>query len=231
MTSPSAIPDLKFETAWGVDIGLEQRLRGGVVGLNFFYRKVSDLISLVNTGVPVFPDEDPDSEEGRARIYSFDNVGNGKVYGFEFDLSAPLSVIGLDNTGVFANYTRLWSKRTEPNTGHEGAVRWPAQICLQLRRDAGNSRRSGASAGLQLSASKGESRSTFFGEEEFQKYGGNLEAYVEKRIGKNFVIRLSGNNLLDARSLQWEKQLRRRQRPRDHREPAGRRCRCLRGRA
>ena len=87
------------------------------MGLNFFYRKVSDLISLVNTGVPVFPDEDPDSEEGRARIYSFDNVGNGKVYGFEFDLSAPLSVIGLEDTGVFANYTRLWSKRTEPNTG------------------------------------------------------------------------------------------------------------------
>ena len=110
-------PDLKFETSWGVDVGLEQRLPRGVVGLNFFYRKVSDLISLVNTGVPVFPDEDPDSEEGRARIYSFDNVGNGKVYGIEFDLSAPLSVIGLDDTGVFANYTRLWSKRTEPNTG------------------------------------------------------------------------------------------------------------------
>ncbi len=33
-------PDLKFETAWGVDIGLEQRLPGGVVGVNFFYRKV-----------------------------------------------------------------------------------------------------------------------------------------------------------------------------------------------
>jgi outer membrane receptor protein involved in Fe transport len=81
-------PDLEFETAWGIDTGIEQRLRGGVVGLNFFYRKVSNLISLVNTGIPVFPDEDPDSEEGRARIYSFDNTGNGKVYGIEFDLSA-----------------------------------------------------------------------------------------------------------------------------------------------
>ena len=28
---------------------------------------------------------------------------------------------------------------------------------------------------------------------------------VEKRFGSNFVMRLSANNLLDARSLQWEK--------------------------
>ena len=73
--------------------------------------------ALVNTGIPSDPEADPDSEEGRARIYTFDNVGKGKVYGFEFDLSAPLSFIGLDNTGIFANYTRLWSKRTEPNLG------------------------------------------------------------------------------------------------------------------
>ena len=25
----------------------------------------------------------------------------------------PLSFVGLDNTGFFANYTRLWSKRTD----------------------------------------------------------------------------------------------------------------------
>ena len=196
-------PDLKFETAWGFDAGLEQRLQGGVVGLNFFYRKVRDLISMVNTGVPVFPDEDPDSEEGRARFYSFDNVGNGKVYGIEFDLSAPLTVLGLENTGVFANYTRLWSKRTEPNTG----LRVPFDGQPKYVYNFGVTQEFptlGASMGFSY-RKQGQSRSTFFGEEEFQEYGGNLEAYVEKRIGQNFVIRLSGNNLLDARSLQWEK--------------------------
>jgi len=71
-------PDLKFETAWGLDVGLEQRLRRGVVGINFFYRRVNDLISLVNTGIPVFPTDPPDTEEGRARIFSYDNVGKGK---------------------------------------------------------------------------------------------------------------------------------------------------------
>ena len=62
----------------------------------------------------------------------------------------------------------------------------------------------GASFGFSY-RKQGQSKSTFFGEEEFQRYGGNLEAYVEKRFGRNFVLRLSGNNLLDARSLQWER--------------------------
>jgi len=196
-------PDLKFETAWGLDVGLEQRLRGGVIGLNFFYRRVSDLISLVNTGVPVFPDEDPDSEEGRARIYSYANTGKGKVYGFEFDLSAPLTFIGLKDTGVFANYTRLWSRRTEPNT--EMRVPFDGQPKYVYNFGVTQEFPSlGASAGFSY-RKQGKARSTFFGEEEFQVYGANLEAYVEKRFAKNFVVRLSGNNLLDARSLQWER--------------------------
>lgn len=196
-------PDLKFESAWGVDVGLEQRLPKGIVGLNFFYRKVRDLISLVNTGVPVFPEADPESDEGRARIYSYDNVGSGKVYGLEFDLSAPLSFIGLDNTGLFANYTRLWSKRTEPNTGQKVPFDGQPKYVYNfgVTQDIPSW---GVSAGFSF-RKQGQARSTFLGEEEFQKYEGNLEAYVEKRIGKNFVLRLSGNNLLDARSLQWER--------------------------
>jgi outer membrane receptor protein involved in Fe transport len=196
-------PDLKFETAWGVDIGLEQRLPRGVVGINFFYRRVNNLIALVNTGIPTDPEADPDSEEGRARFYTFENVGKGKVYGIEFDLSAPLSFIGLDNTGVFANFTRLWSKRTEPNTElrvpFDGQPKYVYNVGLTQDFPT-----IGASAGFSY-RKQGESISTFLGEEEHQFYGGNLEAYVEKRIGKNFVLRLSGTNLLDARSLQYER--------------------------
>ena len=61
-------PELKFETAWGVDIGLEQRLREASSGLNFFYRKVSDLISLVNTGVPGLSGRGS-RQRGRPRAY------------------------------------------------------------------------------------------------------------------------------------------------------------------
>ena len=196
-------PGLKFETAWGADVGLEKRLPRGVVGVNFFYRRVNDLISLVNTGLPVDPEADPESDEGRGRIFTYDNVGKGKVYGFELDLSAPLSFIGLDNTGVFANYTRLWSSRKEPNTGAK--VPFDAQPKYVYNFGVTQEFPTlGGSMGFSY-RKQGLGRSTFLGEEEFQKYGGNLEAYLEKRIGKNFVVRLSGNNLLDARSLQWER--------------------------
>ena len=196
-------PGLKFETAWGADFGLEKRLTRGVVGVNFFYRRVRDLISLVNTGVPADPEADPDSDEGRGRIFTYDNVGNGKVYGFEFDLSAPLTFLGMDNTGVFANYTRLWSNRREPNTGMK--VPFDAQpkyvYNVGLTQEVPSL---GASGGFSY-RKQGRGRSTFLGEEEFQKYGGNLEAYLEKRLSRNFVVRLSGSNLLDSRSLQWER--------------------------
>ncbi len=44
-------PQLAPETAWGFDIGYERRLgTRGVIGINLFYRDVTDLIELVNTG-------------------------------------------------------------------------------------------------------------------------------------------------------------------------------------
>src|SRR5690606_15031547 len=44
-------PNLSPETAWGGDLGFERRLgRRGVVGINFFYRDITDLIEITNTG-------------------------------------------------------------------------------------------------------------------------------------------------------------------------------------
>ncbi len=41
-------------------------------------------------------------------LFTSENVGTGKVYGVELDLSTPLTVLGLPNTGVFLNYS--WTK-------------------------------------------------------------------------------------------------------------------------
>ena len=46
-------------------------------------------------------------------MFTVGNVGDGKVYGFEFDLSTPLTAFGLPNTGVFLNYSWLDSKVTD----------------------------------------------------------------------------------------------------------------------
>src|SRR3546814_10048362 len=46
-------PHLDPETANGLDLGYERRLgKRGVVGVNFFYRDIKNLIELVNTGEP-----------------------------------------------------------------------------------------------------------------------------------------------------------------------------------
>src|SRR3546814_5278848 len=51
---------------------------------------------------------------------------------------------------------------------------------------------------------QGESRFVTYGEIESQLYDGNLEVFIEKRLSKNVVMRLTGTNLLDADSLQAE---------------------------
>jgi outer membrane receptor protein involved in Fe transport len=191
-------PDLAFEASWGIDVGYEQRLPGrGVAGINFFHRWVDNLIGLVNTSLPANPGE----EEGD--LYTFANTGNGKVYGIELDLSTPLTFVGMRDTGIFGNFTRLWSTRTDPTTGLKAKFNGQPKYVYNfgVTQDLP---KLAASFGFSY-RKQGGAESLFFAEHEFQRYGANLEAFVEKRFGKNFVIRLSGNNLFDARSLQWER--------------------------
>lgn len=205
-------PQLDPETANGLDLGFEHRLgRKGVVGLNVFYRDVKDLIEIVNTGEPSeeMQDtweemiEDGDAvdladamaqEPAESWLYTSDNVGDGKVWGFEFDLSTPLSAFGLDNTGAFANYS--W-------------VKSEAEDFMGTRRFNGQAKSVYNIGFIQdlptLAASfgvtyrkQGDAYSRILGEEAIVRYGAELDAFVEKRFGESFSVRLSANNLLDA---------------------------------
>lgn len=195
-------PDLDLETSLGLDIGYERRLgKQGIVGVNLFARHISDLIGLVNTGNPV-SDAGLDPEDFPGALYSYRNIGDARVRGIEFDLSTPLDFIGLNETGVFANYTRLWSDRDDPADGEDIAIDFQPtyvyNVGITQNVPAWN-----ASFGASYQK-QGESRFVTFGEIESQLYDGNLELFVEKRLTDNVVVRLTGNNLLDARSLQAE---------------------------
>ncbi|MBL4574870.1 MAG: hypothetical protein JKY51_02070, partial [Opitutaceae bacterium] len=52
---------------------------------------------------------------------------------------------------------------------------------------------------------QGLARSVFLGEIEDQWYDGNLEIFIEKRFESGFTLRLTGNNLLNANSIQAER--------------------------
>lgn len=188
-------PNLGLETAWGIDIGYEHRIgQRGVIGINYFRREVSDLISLVRT---------PLACACAGGLYTYENIGDGEVDGWELDISTPLGFVGLPDTGFFANYTDLNSKRVDPFTGITSTFNAQPEYVYNfgvthniepLRTSFGFSYRK-----------QGMSRSLFLGEIEDQWYDANLEVFVEHRLTNNLVLRLVANNLLDADSIQAER--------------------------
>ena len=181
-------PRLKPETAWGLDAGYERRMgKQGVAGVNVFYRKVKDLIELTNTG-------DEGDEGPGTFVYSARNTGDGKVWGIEFDLSTPLTVIGLENTGVFLNYSWLDSSVDDEFGSRKFNSQSDYVLNVGFIQDLPTW---GAAFGVTY-RKQGEAYSRVVGEEVTTTYGGDLEIFLEKRIGKDLTIRLTGSNLLDA---------------------------------
>lgn len=181
-------PDLKQETAWGFDVGYEHRLgRQGVVGVNFFYRDVTDLIEATNTRAQ-------GSGGAGTFVYTYDNVGDGKVWGIEFDLSTPLTFMGLENTGVFFNYSWLDSEITDfvGERKFNGQSNYVYNVGVIQDLPSWN-----AAFGITY-RKQGDAHDRVELEEVKTSYGGDLEIFVEKRFGKNFVLRLTGQNLLDS---------------------------------
>lgn len=181
-------PSLDNETAWGLDVGYERRLGArGIVGLNFFYRDVSDLIETVATSTV--------SSSGAGRVYEPRNIGEGKSWGVELDFSTPLDFMGLPNTGVFFNYTWMDSKVKDPFTGKD----------RQFTNQPTNVYNIGfvhtvPSWNVSFGASlydRDMGYETGLDEDVTVDYDGDLEAFVEKRFGDKYVVRLAAMNLLD----------------------------------
>lgn len=181
-------PDLKPETAVGFDLGFERRLgRRGVVGINAFYRDITDLIEEVNTGLE-------GSEGPGTFIYTVDNVGSGTVYGLEFDLSTPLDFIGMESTGVFLNYSWLDSEITD----FAGERRFNGQSDFVFSAGFTQDLPTWGAAFGATYRKQGDAYDRVLAEEVRTAYGEDLEVFIEKQIGENIVVRLTGSNLLDA---------------------------------
>jgi len=181
-------PLLEPETAWGVDVGVERRLgRDGVVGLNVFYRDVTDLIEDVNTGVQ-------GSGGAGTFIESIDNVGDGQVYGVEFDLSTPLTFAGLENTGVFLNASWLDSQVEDALGERRFNDQSDYVVNLGFTHDIPSW---GAAFGATY-RKQGDAFGRVYAEEVATRYGADLEVFLEKRLFENAVVRLTAINLLDS---------------------------------
>lgn len=183
-------PELRLESAWGFDVGYERRLSGrGIVGINFFYRDVSDLIELV----PVAP-------FGAGSEYRPLNTGDGKAWGIEFDLSTPLGFIGLPETGFYANAAWLDSETTDFNTGIKRKFTNQPDYVYNISLIQ-NFPAWGVATGASYQK-RGASLAFGFDEIVETSYDGNLDYFLEKRFGERIVARFTAANLLDAKKLE-----------------------------
>lgn len=181
-------PNLEPETAWGVDAGIEHRIgTRGIVGLNAFYRRISDLIEDTNTGRT-------GSAGAGTFVYTVENVGDGQVYGVEFDLSTPLDFIGMDTTGVFFNASWLDSSIDDLM----GDRRFNDQSDYVLNFGFTQDIPSWNAAFGATYRKQGEAYSRVIAEEVTTRYGADLEVFVEKQLWSNTVLRLTGSNLLNS---------------------------------
>ncbi|MCF2860844.1 TonB-dependent receptor [Pseudoalteromonas sp. Cnat2-41] len=180
-------PALEPESAWGVDLGYEYRLgKTGVMGVNLFYRDVSDLIEIANTGMQ--------GAEGEGTfVLQPRNTGDGTVYGVELDLSTPLGALGLPNTGVFVNYSWLDSEVEDFFGERKFNDQSDYVYNLGFIHDFPQL---GASFGATY-RKQGDALGRFVGEEVSTHYGADLELFIEKRWQK-LTLRMVGSNLLDA---------------------------------
>lgn len=181
-------PLLRPETAWGADLGFEQRIGStGVIGVNFFYRDIKDLVEVYNT-------QAEGSEGPGTFVYQPRNTGDGQVYGVEFDVSTSLGFLGLPDTGVFGNLSLLESDITD----ELGERRFNGQSNIVYNFGfIQNFPSFGAAFGATY-RKQGAAIDRNVGEAVRTTYGADLEIFVEKRFGKSFTIRAVGSNLLDS---------------------------------
>ncbi|WP_298123968.1 TonB-dependent receptor [Brevundimonas sp.] len=181
-------PNLQPETSVGFDLGFERRLgRRGIAGVNVFWREIDNLIEEVNTGVV-------GSAGPGTFIYTVDNVGDGSVYGIEFDLSTPLDFIGMDSTGVFLNYSWLDSSIRD----FIGTRRFNDQSEYVLNFGFTQDIPTWGAAFGATYRKQGDAFGRVLAEEVATSYGPDLEIFFEKQISSNIVVRLTGSNLLDS---------------------------------
>lgn len=185
-------PALEPERAWGIDAGFEHRLgREGIVGLNFFYRDIDDVIELTATG---------EASGNGGFVFTPRNVNDGKAWGAELDASMPLSALGLDRTGIFLNAAWLDSEIVDPVLGIER--RFQNQPDYIVNAGFIQSVPAWGAAFGATYRKQGSGEQVVLGETRRTAYDGDLEMFVEKRFGETWTARLAVSNLLDGKKIE-----------------------------
>ena len=174
---------LRAEFAKGLDLGYELRLKQqeGILGVNLFYREITDLVETLQTG----PDR-----------FQIQNAGDGKVWGLELDLGIPLDGLNLPGVSVYTNYSWQDSEVLDPQSGLYRRFNLQPDYVINMTL-LHTLPKSGFSYGVNW-VTQGKASEILLTETSIIDAGGLLDVYLEKRW-HHWSLRLSAANLTDGK--------------------------------
>lgn len=184
-------PDIAQEQSWRYEVNLELRLPNdiGVVNSRFYYRDIKDVIDRID----VSPSPD-DLQSARG------NIGDGKRYGLNLDISARLGMLGLPNalltTGLSVRDSEVIDPFLSVKRRMRNNSRWSAR--MSFRHDVTNL---ALSYGFFYSNSSNEGsgrREIDIIDIEQRKNQPSLSAFIEKKAFGNITFRFDAQNIRDS---------------------------------
>ncbi len=177
-------PELEPEQTWHLESAFEYRFGEiGVLTLTAFHDWIDDVQDLIPIG-DIF--ESPG------------NIGDGRRWGGEFDLTATLDFMGLPNVRIEASARVQDSSVTDPVTAEDRRLsnEPPWSYSFDLRQDF---KQAGAAWGINFSDS---AREDYFGLDELVRTDTDMElgAFVETTRIPGMKVELRAANLLDKTS-------------------------------
>ena len=186
-------PEITQEKIWRYDLNLEYRLPNdlGVLNSQLYYRDVRDHIDRVDVSTS------PDNLQSARG-----NIGDGKYYGVNFDVSTKLDPINISNA-LFTTRVRIRdSEFTDPFLGvkrrRRGNGRW--EINMGFRHDI-TSQQLTYGFNYNNNSNDGEGRKEFdIDDIEERIQQPSLSAYIEKKAFGNLTFRFESRNITEN---QW----------------------------
>ncbi|PCI77346.1 MAG: hypothetical protein COB20_08325 [SAR86 cluster bacterium] len=181
-------PGIAQEQSWRYEINLELRLPNdvGVLNSQFYYRDLEDVIDRIDVSTGL---DNLQSARG--------NIGDGKRYGVNLDLSARLSFLGLPNalltTGLSLRDSEVLDPFTKTKRRQRNNGRWTARS--SFRHDVtGLGLSYGFSYEMNSNGGSGRTEIDIIDTEE-RIFGPQLSAFLEKQAFGNFTFRFEANNI------------------------------------
>ncbi len=179
-------PGIAPETSNNVELRVDHRLAddGGDIEIKLFHEAIRDAI-----------DRDVIGVDARGNLFSApSNIGDAKAYGLELKFSLRLDRLGLSNALLSGRAKKQTTAVTDPFTGSTRQVRFrfPEEYEMGFRQDL---RSWDLSYGFDFHAQGGQLDGSEVLVRERFRVGPRLDAFVEKKIGARFTVRLEAQHL------------------------------------